>query len=61
MIKITDKEFRYTPSFATDLKKRFKKAELGRKRADADRNKLAEATKQNSIIPIAGRQFGSKT
>lgn len=60
MKRITDKDFRYTPSFATDLKKRFKKLEQGRKRADADRDRLAEAAKQNSIIPLAGRQFGSK-
>lgn len=58
MNRITDKDFRYTPSFATDLKKRFKK--LAQERAVAERNRLADAAKQNSIIPLAGRQFGSK-
>ena len=33
MIRITDKNFKYTPSFATDLKKRFRKKELARQKA----------------------------
>ena len=33
MKRITDPTFRYTPSFATDLRKKFRKMELERKRA----------------------------
>ena len=32
MLKITDKAFRYTPSFNTDLRKKFRKIEQERKK-----------------------------
>ena len=56
MIKITDKAFHYTPSFATDLKKRFRKLEQERKRALAANTRPPESAETNSIISISGRQ-----
>ncbi len=35
MIRITDKSFRYTPSFNTDLRKKFRKIEQQRRAAEA--------------------------
>ena len=35
MIRITDKSFRYTPSFNTDLRKKFRKMEQERRAAEA--------------------------
>lgn len=40
MIRITDPKFKYVPSFATDLKKRFRQIELEQK-------KQSEAGKTN--------------
>lgn len=50
MIRITDKSFRYTPSYNTDLKKTFKKMEQAVRAAAAD-SKLAEAAKAKSVVP----------
>ena len=35
MLKITDKKFRYTPSFNTDLRKKFKRMEQERRQKEA--------------------------
>lgn len=54
MVRITDKAFQYTPSFATDLKKRFRKMELERKRAQVAAQKPVESVvDSNSIISIS--------
>ena len=46
MIRITDKSFRYTPSFNTDLRKKFRKIEQERRAAEAER---AEAEKAKPV------------
>ncbi len=45
MKRITDKDFKYTPSFATDLRKKFRAIELERKRAQ-------QATQPSVIVQI---------
>jgi hypothetical protein len=60
MVRITDKAFQYTPSFATDLKKRFRKMELERKRAQAAAKKPVESVVDNSIISINSRHTAAK-
>jgi hypothetical protein len=60
MIRITDKAFHYTPSFATDLKKRFKKMEQERKRALAADRRSPDSADMTSIIPIIGRHSALK-
>ena len=47
MIKITDKRFRYTPSFNTDLRKKFRKIEQER-RAEEQR----QAEKDATVTPL---------
>ena len=44
MIRITDKSFRYTPSFNTDLRKKFRKMEQERRAAEASRKASEVAT-----------------
>ena len=49
MIRITDKSFRYTPSYNTDLKKTFKK--MGQAvRAAAAHSKAHEAAKPEPVM-----------
>ena len=52
MLRITDKGFQYTPSFNTDLKKRFAKM-FREQRAAAEAAPKAPAS--NSVVPIARR------
>ena len=55
MISITDKSFRYTPSFNTDIRKKFRKIEQERRAAEAS-SKAAEAAPVNSVVPMIGRR-----
>ncbi len=55
MIRITDKSFRYTTSFNTDLRKKFRKLEQDR-RATAASDKVAEAAMVNSVVPMVPRR-----
>lgn len=54
MLRITDKGFQYTPSFNTDLKKRFKQI-MREQRAAAETAKAACKPLPNSVVPIARR------
>jgi hypothetical protein len=58
MIKITDKSFHYTPSFNTDLKKKFRKLEQDRRAAEA-RSKVAEASMSNHVVTMVARRTSS--
>jgi hypothetical protein len=49
MLRITDKKFQYTPSFETDLKKKFAKL-LREQRAAAK-----EKERPQSVVPIMAR------
>jgi hypothetical protein len=51
MHRITDKLFCYTPSFNTDLKKKFRKLEQER-RAAAAGSKVSDAAKVGSVVPM---------
>ncbi len=55
MINITDKAFRYTNSFNTDLRKKFRKLEQERRAAEASR-KAADAARAGSVVAMAGRR-----
>jgi len=59
VIKITDKSFRYTPSFNTDLRKKFRKMEQERRAAEARR--VSDATMGQSVVPMVARRSAQKT
>jgi hypothetical protein len=59
VLKITDKSFRYTPSFETDLKKKFRKLSQERRAAEALRANPDAAT-GNSVVPILVRRSQAK-
>jgi hypothetical protein len=59
MIKITDKSFRYTPSFSTDLRKKFRKMEQQRRAAEG-RSKVAETAIVNAVVPMVARHSAQK-
>jgi hypothetical protein len=60
MIRITDKAFRYTPSYNSDLGKKFRKLEQERGAAAAS-SKVSEAAMFNSVLPMVARRSMSKT
>jgi len=51
MIRITDKSFRYTASFDTDLRKKFRNIERQR-RAAARSTRVSAAAMVGSVVPI---------
>lgn len=59
MIKITDQSFRYTPSFNTDLKKKFRKLQQARRAAVA-RSTDSEADSGTSVVQMAARRNATK-
>jgi hypothetical protein len=59
MIRITDKSFRYTTSFNTDLRKKFRQLEQEGRAAAASGN-APEATRVNSVVPMIARRSVSK-
>ena len=59
MIKITDKAFRYTPSFNTDLGKKFRKMQQEKRAAQA-RAKDADAALARSVVPMLARRTLTK-
>ena len=60
MLRITDKSFQYTPSFETDLRKKFRKLQQGR-RASAAAAKAAEEALSGSVVPMVARRNASKS
>jgi len=60
MIRLTDKSFRYTPSFDTNLKKKF--AQIARQqRSAAARSRAADARTEHSVLPMVVRRTGTKS
>lgn len=55
MIRITDKLFRYTTSFNTDLAKKFRKI-AQKQRAAAASGKVAEPASVISVLPMIARR-----
>lgn len=53
MLRITDKGFRYTPSFSTDLKKRFQKMIREQRAAEIAKSKPLP----NHVVPLAHRSL----
>jgi hypothetical protein len=60
MIRVTDKSFRYTSSYDTDIKKRFRKMALA-ERAAATSSNTREAATFNSVVPMLARRSVPKT
>jgi len=58
MLKITDKSFHYTPSFNTDLRKKFRKMEQDRRAAES-RSRIAEASMAHSVVTMSARRSSS--
>jgi hypothetical protein len=54
MIRITDKSFQYTPSYNTDLRKKFKKM-LQEQRALEARERAAYS-QDNSVVTLGSRR-----
>jgi hypothetical protein len=54
MIRITDQSFRYTTSFNTDLRKKFRK--MGQERRAAEARKAAETSAGTSVIDMVARR-----
>ncbi|MBI4290226.1 MAG: hypothetical protein HY661_01945 [Betaproteobacteria bacterium] len=59
MIRITDKSFRYTTSFNTDLGKKFRKIAQEKRAAEASK-KISEAAVVNCVVPIVARRSAPK-
>lgn len=59
MLKITDKSFRYTTSFKTDLKKKFRQLAREQHQAVEDA-KVADAAGSNSVVPLDARRVAQK-
>lgn len=59
MIRITDKSFRYTPSFNTDLRKKFRKIEQERRAAQAS-SRISDVAIGNSVVPMVARRSVQK-
>lgn len=55
MHRITDKSFRYTPSFNTDLRKSFRKYAQDQKDRE-ERAKAAEAAAAGSVVTMVARR-----
>lgn len=53
MLRITDKGFRYTPSFSTDLKKRFQKMIREQRAAEIAKAKPLP----DRVVPMARRSL----
>jgi hypothetical protein len=51
MIKITDKAFRYTPSYETDLRKKFRKMEQDRRAAETRKTAAS-----SSVVAMLARR-----
>lgn len=59
MIRITDKSFHYTPSYNTDLRKKFKKM-LQEQRAAEAKERAAYASQENSVVALGSRRSQTK-
>jgi hypothetical protein len=57
MVRLTDKTFRYTPSFDTNLKKKF--AQVVRQQRAAARRRPAGASEEHSVLPLVARRTGT--
>jgi len=54
MLRITDQSFVYTPSFNTDLRKKFRK--MGQERRAAEARKAAESAAGTCVVNMAARR-----
>ena len=54
MIRITDKSFHYTPSYNTDLRKKFRKMLQDQRAAEA--KERAAYAQENSVVALGSRR-----
>ena len=59
MNRLTDKSFHYTPSFDTNLKKKF--AQIMRQQRAAERQQAEDARQEHSVLPMVARRTGTKS
>lgn len=60
MNRLTDKSFHYTPSFDTNLKKKF--AQIMRQQRAAEREQQAEEARQeHAVLPLVARRTGTNS
>ena len=59
MTRLTDKSFRYTPSFDTNLKKKF--AQVVRQQRAAARSQASGARAEHSVLPMMVRRTGTNS
>ena len=60
MLSITDKAFRYTSSFNTDLRKKFRQL-AQEKRTAAASAKVSDAATAGSVVPMVARRSAPKS
>jgi hypothetical protein len=56
MIRITDKSFHYTPSYNTDLRKKFKKMLQEQRAADAKARAAFSPAQEHSVVALGSRR-----
>ena len=59
MNRVTDKSFRYTPSFDTNLKKKF--AQIARQQRAAERERSTDVRAEHSVLPMVVRRTGTNS
>ena len=60
MNRVTDKSFRYTPSFDTNLKKKFAQI-IRQQRASERRSRSAESRLEHAVLPMVARRTGTNS
>ena len=60
MKKITDNSFHYTPSFATDIRKSFRRIKAAQKAHDITAGSAVKQQSSSSVISIEARQLAEK-
>jgi len=60
MLRVTDKSFRYTPSYETDLKKKFRKMDRDRRQAGPSANVSKATALGSSVVPLTARRIAQQ-
>ena len=56
MFRITDKDFQYTPSFSTDLEKKFRNVMRENRATARAKAEAAETSLPNTVVALAPRR-----
>ena len=60
MLRVTDKSFHYTPSFETDLKKKFRKMNRDMRRAALSTKAPEAPAAGSSVVPLTALRIAQK-